>query len=245
MKTVFVSRVLFAVAVMATAFSASSRADVQRDFFEAIQSGQIEQVMAQMRPELLVEVDPPVLAAWMTALNERVGSLQSIKYTGIELKQTEDGSFRTTTAIVTFEKGSATSVLTAIDDRLIAFQVTSDQLGNDWFQGPSSIDLYESRGRTFIEQFMTGKTDEAYAMCHPALQDVIDRESFQQMVNILHERHGGPTSVTLKDSSMKIDDERQELTLNFDIVGERGTGVCEITVQFAGMKGHLLGFNFR
>jgi hypothetical protein len=199
---------------------------------------------ALMRPELLVEIDEPVFLAWMSAFNERLGQVQSIKHTGLELKQTENGSMRTTTATVTFEKGTASSSLTALEGKLIAFNVTSDELGTDWFKGPASTELYQELGRNFIERFLKGQTDDAYAMCHEALQEVIDRDSFQQMIDIVRNEDGALKSVTYKDSRMDITEDGQNLLLNFDLVTEKGTGTCEIKVQFVGLKGHLLGFEF-
>lgn len=236
------SLILLIASILAA--SVSARADMQEDFFHAVRTGEMKPAAAQMRPELLAVIDEPVFLAWMKAVNERLGEVQSIKHTGLELKQTENGAMRTTTATVTFEKGTASSSLTAIDGKLIAFNVTSEQLGDDWFTGPTSTELYQQLGRSFIERFMKGQTDEAYAMCHEALQEVIDRDSFQQMIDIVRAEDGSLKSVTFKDSRMDISEDGQNLLLNFDLVTEKGTGTCEIKVQFVGLKGHLLGFEF-
>ncbi len=232
------------MALSVFAFALPAYGDMQEDFFRAVESGQVKQLTTQMRPELLVEIDEPILAAWMNAVNERLGSVQSMSYSGFELKQTDDGTLRSTTATVTFSQGTAASELTALDGRLISFNVTSDDLGDDWFQGPASVGLYREMGRTFILRFMTGRTDDAYAMCHEALQEVIDRDSFQQMIDIVQNQGGALKSIDFRDSRMQLTDEEQNLLLNFDFATEKGTGTCEIKVQFVGMKGYLLGFNF-
>ncbi|MBX3440520.1 MAG: hypothetical protein KF861_23725 [Planctomycetaceae bacterium] len=236
---------LMAVVACLLAIPYSAQADMQDDFFRAIQSGEIKQTIDHMRPELVKEIDQPVFQAWMNAINERLGGMQSIKPTGLEIKQTPNGTMRTTSAMITFDKGTASSSLTTLGGKLIAFNITSDQLGDDWFQGPTSTDLYQQLGRTFIERFLKGETDEAYAMCHEALQEVIDRDAFQQMINIVQGESGALKSVTFRESKMDItEDDGQNLMLNFDIVSEKGTATCEIKVQFVGMKGHLLGFQF-
>ncbi len=244
MSAILRASLTISMTLSALAFAMPAYGDMQEDFFRAVQSGQIERLTAQMRPELLVEIDEPVLAAWMNAVNERLGSIQSMSYTGFELKQTDDGTLRSTTATVKFSQGTATSELTALDGRLIGFNVTSDDLGDDWFQGPTSVDLYQEMGRTFILRFMTGRTDDAYAMCHEALQEVIDRDSFQQMIDIVQNQAGALKSIEFRDSRMELADDEQNLLLNFDFATEKGTGTCEIKVQFVGMKGYLLGFNF-
>ncbi|MGD9857616.1 MAG: hypothetical protein AB7U20_21950 [Planctomycetaceae bacterium] len=244
MFTLARTSLLFAVTVSLLVGLDSAQADIQDDFFRAVQSGKLKQATDHMRPELLREIDEPVFQAWMNAINERLGAVQTIKHTGLELKQTENGPMRSTTATVTFEKGTASSSLTTVDGKLIAFNITSEELGDDWFQGPTSTDLYQQLGRTFIERFMRGETDDAYAMCHAALQEVIDRESFQQMIDIVRNEDGALKTVNFKDSRMEISEEGQDLLLNYEIVSEKGTGTCEIKVQFVGMKGHLLGFEF-
>lgn len=223
---------------------ATAQADVQQDFFKAVQSGKVQQLTKQMRSELLVEVDEPVLAAWMNAINEKLGSVKSIQQTGFANEGGLTDRTKTSDATIQFEHGTATSSLKTMNGKLIGFNVTSAELGDDWFKGPTDTKLYEEMGRTFIKRFLAGQTDDAYAMCHPALQEVISVESFVEMSRAVRENAGTLKSATFKSSRMDLSDGGQTLLLNFDINCEEATGTCEIKVQFVGMKGHLLGYDF-
>ncbi len=223
---------------------ATAQADIQEDFFKAVQSGQVKQLTKQMRPELLVEVDEPVLAAWMNAINEKLGSVKSIQQTGFANEGGLTNRIKTSDATIQFEHGTATSSLKTMNGEIIGFNVTSPELGDDWFQGPTDTRVYEEMGITFVKRFLGGQTDDAYAMCHPALQEVISVESFVEMSRSIRENAGALKSATFKSSRMDLLDDGQTLFLNFDISCEKATGTCEIKVQFVGMKGHLLGYDF-
>ncbi len=233
-----------AVAALLLGMITTVQADVQQDFFSAVQSGQVKQLTKQMRPELLVEIDEPVLAAWMNAINEKLGSVKNIQQTGFSNEGGLTNRIKTSDATIHFERGTATSSLKTVNGELIGFNVTSAELGDDWFQGPTTTTVYEEMGLTFIKRFLAGQTDDAYAMCHPALQEVIDAETFAQMSQGIRENAGALKSATFKSSRMDLSDGGQTLLLNFNINCEEATGTCEIKVQFVGMKGHLLGYDF-
>ena len=43
---------------------------------------------------------------------------------------------------------------------------------------------------------------------------------------------------------MEITDDADNLILQFEVTGDEGTVSCEIKIEFVGLKGHLLGFEF-
>ena len=235
----------FALALCLT-FGACSltEAGTQDDFFRALNSGNTNQLTQMMRPELLEQVDVPVLDVWMQAMNERLGNVREVKQTSISNENTLTMRIQSTEAVIEFEQGNATSVMQTVNDKLIKFNVASEQLGDDWFQGPNDTQVYQELGTDFITRFLNGQTDEAYAMCHPALQEAVDAEAFARMVKQIRGSAGSLQEVTFKQSRMEITDDAQNLLLDFDITGEKATGTCEITIQFVGLKGHLLGFDF-
>ena len=231
-------------AILLTAMASAVQADVQEDFFKAVQSGKAKELTQQMRPELLVEIDVPVLTAWMNAINDRLGPFKSIQQTGTTSEGGLTNPIKTSEATIQFERGTASSTLKTMGGKLIGFNVTSNELGDDWFKGPTETKLYEELGQTFIKRFLGGQTDEAYAMCHPALQQAIDAEAFEQMSQQIRGNAGALKSTTFTDSHMDISDDGQYLLLNYDINCAEATGTCEIKIQFVGMKGHLLGYDF-
>lgn len=222
----------------------SAQAGAQEDFFRALNSGQTKQLTKLMRPELLEQIDVPVLDAWMKAMNERLGPVRSIDQTNVSNENKLTLRIESTEATVEFERGKAKSTMQTVNDKLIKFNVTSEQLGDDWFQGPADTQIYQELGITFIKRFMNGQTEEAYEMCHPALQKAVNAEAFAGMVQQIREAAGSLKEVTFQKSRMDFSDDTQDLLLDFDITSENATGTCEIKIQFVGLKGHLLGFDF-
>ena len=237
------TRIAIVLSLVLGAFT-TAQAGTQQDFFRALQSGQVKQLTEQMRPELLEQVDEPVLAAWVNAMNEQLGAVRSIKQTSFEKEANLTISTEKTEATVEFERGTATSSLKTANGKIISFNVVSAELDEDWFQGPADTKLYQELGKTFIKRFLNGQANDAYAMCHPALQEVVDADAFVVMVEQIRGSAGSLKEATFKESRMDLSAGGQTLLLDFDINCEKATGTCEIKIQFVGLKGHLLGYDF-
>jgi hypothetical protein len=231
--------------VLALSFSTSLLAApaAQVQFFEHIASGDIRQLMSVMDAKLRGEFDAPVLDAWMVAFNERLGSVQTIRLTGWSQTATPQGTLVETSCDVTCQRGSAKSDLTVLNGKILAFNVKSEQMAG-FFQGPTSTDRYEDLSKRFIRHFLAENVEAAHALCHQALQDVVPREQLQEMMTLVVPRVGPLDEISLQASRMDITDEADNLILEFEVVGSAGSVTCEITIEFVGLKGHLLGFNF-
>jgi hypothetical protein len=216
----------------------------QSHFFELVASGDASRVMSEMDANLQAEVDEPVLAAWMAAFNERLGPVTNLKLTGSTRRLGTNGLIAETSCEVTCQRGTAKSRLTVLHGKLIAFQVTSKKLAN-FFKGPTSTDIYEELGRDFLRKFLSGQADAAYALCHKGLQDIISLEQLKDMMPLVKPHIGQPTRFELTESRMEITDDADNLILNFNVTGNEGTVSCKITIEFVGLRGHLLGFKFR
>ncbi len=44
---------------------------------------------------------------------------------------------------------------------------------------------------------------------------------------------------------MELSEDAQNMILEFQVAGSEQTVNCEITIEFVGLKGHLLGFHFQ
>lgn len=241
-----IARLSLCLLAINLSFVAATRAAVEpQDFFKAVESGQADQLTKLMIPELQVEIDEPILAVWMKALNERLGKVVSIQETSRSTQRTFVGSKTEMTADVQFERGTASFEMKLVDGKMIAFDVETDDLGSDWFQGPSETKLYQELGAKLIRTILTAQADKAYDMCHSAVHEAIDPEGFRKLVTMIAERGGEMQSIEFKDSRMEIDGNSQMLILNYDITCEQLTGSCEVKIQFIGLKGHLMGFNFQ
>jgi hypothetical protein len=238
-------RIALVAAAFALSAAGAARADVtQQTFLDAIASGEPARVQTLMSPALAAEVDEPVLEAWMQAINERLGRATAITATDSPAP-TMDGGATSTTARIRFERGTATSTLYVTDGRLQAFSVTSPDLGDDWFSGPTSPELYERQGEDLIRSVLTNDADGACERMHRSIAETIGRDGLSEMVAHIARQWGPLESVTIAQSRLDLSPESQRLILTYDVACRRASGTCEVQIQFLGMKGHLMGFDFR
>ena len=80
--------------------------------------------------------------------------------------------------------------LTYANGKLIGFDVSTDQLSDDWFQGPATTDLYCQRATAFVDALVNGNVDRSYDMMHPALQNQVPKEKLEQMANQIAQKVG-------------------------------------------------------
>jgi hypothetical protein len=219
-----------------------SGAGYQERFFTAVDSGDAGQVMAIFHPALREEVDEPVLAAWITAVNGRLGGFQGLSKTDFNTATRFHGSVRQTQsqATVNFEKGTARSQLVFHDDQIVEFSVESDTL-KDWFQGPSSTELYRRRGAEFLGHVLRGEPDAASAMMHPALRDVLPLEKLKQMIANISA--AGPLQAIEYHAENMNPGDGHHLTVFYRVACENDETLASVTFQFVGLKGHLVAFN--
>lgn len=239
-------RIVLVAAAFALSAAAAARAEVtQQVFFEALATGEPARVQALMSPALAGEVDEPVLAAWMQAINERLGQVRAIAAIDSPAPPTSASGATSTTSRVRFERGTATATLYVTGGRLQAFTVNSPDLGDDWFQGPISTQMYQDLGARLIEKILASEADGAYDLSAPSVRETIGRDGMARMVAHIAEQWGPPTSVTCEDSRLDLSPESQRLILTYNVTSRRASGTCEVQIQFLGMKGHLMGFDFR
>jgi hypothetical protein len=64
------------------------------------------------------------------------------------------------------------------------------------------------------------------------------------MIQNIADNAGALETVTLRSHRLSLEANRQVLVLTFDLQCDRANGHCEIEIQFVGMQGHLIGFDF-
>src|SRR5262249_11204166 len=147
----FGTLVLMAGFVALLVWAQRSGAKHQEKFFTTVISGDPEQVLALCDPQLQEEIDAPVLGAWMNAVRKQLGPYRGLSAANFNtnMNSTPQGTIITSKGTVNFEHGDAHSELAYRNSLLTSFSIESDKLG-DWFQGPTSTELYRGRGEHFI-----------------------------------------------------------------------------------------------
>ena len=213
--------------------------DVQREFLDAFESQDPHRLMAMMSPELRARIDPPILAALMQTTREKLGRITDVTQTRFNVRANSQ-TLKESTATLTFEKGTGTSDIQLVDDKLTFFEIKSPQLA-DWFSGPKTTEFYEKIGEDFLRNLMANKSDAAWEMCHDALKDTLSRKDFARMCVKAAEQSNGAISMDVTEATMEQSD---VLRIKYDIETQKaGTMKGSIKIEFVGMRGHLLGFN--
>lgn len=224
--------------------TSESADQVESQFYEAIGRSDVDTALRLLHPAVRELVDRPVMEAWTSAVRDELGQHRATVHT--DRTETQELTARRVefTSTVTFAKGTARSSMSVLNGQIVAFEVQSDLLQN-WFQGPTTTDVYAQQAETFIDAFLFGKDQAAFAMMHPALQDVIPQKKLQGMMDTVMANGGSLKQAELQGSRFTLSGASPTLYLTYAIECERASGQCEIEFQFVGMKGHLLGFSFR
>ncbi len=219
--------------------------NAQEKFFKAVESGDPTQVIALFHPAMMDQVDEPVLAAWMKAVKDNLGAYKSLSGTDFSVDTKYENGATTTESkgTVNFEKGTAQSKVVYRDGQIVEFNVKSDQIPEDWFQGPASTELYRQRGQEFLTALMQSDLKKAFDMMHPALQKEMPLEKLKTGVPGVVAKAGKLKSITCRTDKMNITDAEQTLTVSFDVQGESDSLDGTVEFRFIGLKGNLTAFN--
>lgn len=216
----------------------------QERFFKAVDSGDVSKVMAEFHPILRKEVDEPVIAAWVKAINEHCGKFKGLQEdTWTEEKQDSNGvTVRTTKGVANFEKGQVPVDLDFAQGDVVKFYVGTELLPADWFKGPASNELYREQAEKLIRLLLTDQPDEAFAMMFENLQEQMPLEKLRPLTARIS-KNAGPVKVVRFKSDQNLQGDVFKLKVLFDVECEKASTVATVVFIFKDMKGHILAFD--
>lgn len=219
----------------------------QEQFFAAVNSGKAADVLPLMHPALVAEIDEPVLQAWMNEFNQRLGKFQGLSVLDFhtEARQEKNLTLLESSGTVNFEKGKAESNLTFHDDKIVRFQVNSDEMPKEWFKGPADSGLYRQRGEEFLRFALDGQPEKAFAMMHAALQDKMPLETLRSGVGKAMAEGGKLKAVTFEREEFEGGEGKESLKLFYKIQMEKAVLSGSVVFRFIGLKGHLVAFDIK
>ena len=231
------------VAVDMIADRLAEPSNVEDRFYQSIGQGDLETAYQLFHPALREEVDRPVMGAWVEAAQANLGPCLSIER--IESSQTQQLTCvrLEVSSKITFEKGVADGTLTILDGQIVAFEVQSEKMV-DWFQGPSEIGLYSETAEAFMTAFLSNEVAAAWERMHPALQETVGKDAFEAMMARVASNGGTVKNLQMRSHQFTLEDDSQTLILMYDLQCQWASGTCKIEFGFAGMKGHLMAFDF-
>ncbi len=220
---------------------------LQKQFAAAIESGKADSLLQMMAPELKEQIDGPVMQRLVDRIGSSLGKVESIEQKFVRSVDEAGSHVINTTADVTFEKGVAVVALKSVDGIVVAFDMESKQLVG-WLDRPSGNQLYELRATDFVRTLLIGNTEKAFQAMHPALQKQLGKDDFMAIATAARDTIDAtkPLVISVKNSRMIETTGDSSPTMLIDLHLQNGEidGNCEIKIQFAGLRGHLLGFKF-
>ena len=245
---VFGAAFLLLVAGVAALLIWAQRAgsEQQEKFFTAVTSGDPQKVLDLCNPALAEKIDAPVLGAWMKEVQKQLGAYRAMSATDFNtsMNSTNQGTVITSKGTVHFEKGDAKSDLTFTDGKLTAFEINSDKITGNWFQGFDDTKPFRDRGEQFIQKFFAKDLAGCAAMMHEALRKEAPDEKIKSMMDALVGASGPVKSIKFLKEKFTTDD-GQQLQIDYEVEAEKAKVVFNVKYRFIGLKGHLAGFNFQ
>ncbi len=238
---------LIGLALLAAVLVTANRAgeNAQRPFFEAIATGDSSQVMALMAPSLHREVDEPALAAWMTAINQRLGKYEGIARLNFKTSCRYEKGVSTIRSVATvrFEKGSAQSEIVYADGKIVGFDVDSSALTPGWFKGPAKLTSYHEKAQKFFVDFAAGNAKNVQTQMHESLISNVSNGKLEKMFKGVKDLAGDIDSVDALDAIYDSDEESVQVILK--VHGEKTDLDAVATYRFFGLKSQLIQFNMK
>jgi hypothetical protein len=247
-KVLMVLGVVFLVLIVGVAvlmvWAQRSGSATQEVFFKAIGSGDVKQVTALFHPALLQQVDEPVMEAWMASVKSELGHYTGLSKTDFatSMKYEDGAKIVESKGTVNFEKGTAKSEITLRDDRIVAWNVVSDKIAPDWFRGPASTELYQQKGREFLQKALSGDVQAAFDMEHESLQQALPLEKFKAAVESVSRSGGAAKAIQYESSTVAGKPPQLTLKLLYKVELEKGPVPASVKFQFVGLKGHMVAF---
>lgn len=212
-----------------------------RDFLATIQEADVDNVMKLMHPQLAERIDRPILEAWLQAVAFRLGRVEDIR----PISTLNTANRYEESGEVIFTRGKAEAEIIQLNNRIVSFEIKSEQLIN-WFQRPTSLELYRSRGQEFLKSLLRGDTDAARKNLHESVARELRDQQLTEFRATIESRIGQQPDIEYRHSRLLIlpDERLRQIDLTYDLTGSLGTLSVEINVRFQDMQGHLVGYRF-
>lgn len=215
----------------------------QEKFFRAVLSGEPQQVLDMLHPDLRRQVDEPVLASWMAAVKEHLGAFEGLAKDNFSTSsRTENGvSILESDGKVEFARGTAASKLRFVDDQVVAFHIESEALPRPWFTGLGDVAFYDRKARAFLDAIATADASTALASMHENLRAKFEEHAFGKSLQALRARLGLVSRVELLSDEFAVGPP-QTLELRYELSGSAETLKARVRFVFDKMQGHLAAF---
>ena len=217
---------------------------LQMPVFKAIAEEDTDGFLALCDPRLRDEIDPPLLLSWMSAMNESLGQcrFEPVGAFNINVEKTPGETITKSSGGIQFEKGTASSKLVFLNNKIIQFSIDSDRLPGDWFNGPAETSFYQQHSEVVIRALLDRRLDELKVMLHPALIEAAPDSKLNEICDLGDGWAGNVTSVTATEANFHRH-ANEQLVVDLTVTSDKGVVDATVTFTFDGLKGHVTAFN--
>jgi len=233
------------VAVVGMMFWAHGEGQAQQQrFFDAVASGEPENLIGMFHMESIKTVDPPVIKMWMEHVNSRLGAYQGLAASkfNTEKKTTTKGSVVISEGRAEFEKGQAEVKLILLNDKIASFEVTSDALKGNWVKLPLEGPFYRNRAKKFIKHLIDLEIQQALDMTHKDLKKQFTVEQCRKGLQPLLDAGGKLLEIKVIDEQFIDGEEDKSLKIALTCKFEKGKLLSYVRFDFDSVRAHLMGF---
>ncbi len=220
----------------------AERGSLAKEFTDAIVAGDGEKVKELAVPQAADGIDAPLVKCIPAYLKEHLGEYRGVAPGTLQWVRKlwasdAPGKFKCT---LDFQNGQATVLAETRGDRVASFQIVSPQLPVGWQPVPGDTQYWRDQGKEFLEAYAEARADDAFAMMHPALQKKVTIERLRLDVEADHGRSGKLQFVKFLSETRNMPSGKT-VTFRYRYTAEKLAKEVELTYEFAGFKGWLVG----
>ena len=214
-------------------------------FVRAVATKEPAAVLKMLDLRIRDDVDEPVLAAWMSVIRQRLGTLEDVELLGTEVIEGDDPAEWLTRSRcrAEFRDGLADVTLEMQGGNIVGFAIESPLIPEDWFQGPQNTDFYRQRGRDLLTYIVTDFPGRAYPLLGEGFKRTISVEDLGAATATEPITRGELESITYASESFGRSGGGVYLTIYYDLVYEKGTSRGSVRYRFVDMKSHIVKFD--
>ena len=217
------------------------------NFFSAVATEPVADVVKRIHPNLAREADPQVLAAFLKAVPARFGAFKSIELNGFQFnKELKNGQTHERYAgTCVFEKGKVTLEMTLLDGQLLGFYIKEPkdaalEMMKAACVVPADTKPYAEEGLKFWQAALGGKPDQAFPMMAEVLQKQLGQQTFARQIATM-ERFG-PLQEVKVVAAKPVSGRTDQLLVLYACRFEKGSLNAHCKWVFADLRSHMIGF---
>ncbi len=183
------------------AFLDATETEFARRFLDCVQAASTADIVS---PLPIANIQWQTLDAYCEVLNDELGQLAQ-RERELDGWLSWDGNLgvRVISGIADFEQGRCRFTLMALQQELVDVLVESHDMPSDWFDGPSSLEIYIQQSEQLLRTLLSGDPASAHELFSARFREQISTEELTKLSHELQDQFGHEVaSIRFIDSSL-------------------------------------------